>query len=182
MSGPHEYPEQYAKDVPDGCSLGQGKLSESPPWAPEDAPYAYSPPPMFEPRPESFGASLPSGLAFLAGVWLASAPFALDYAGTGAGRPGYWNDVVLGVAIALLALVRTVSPRQVPWFSLVNAVLGGWLVAAPFVLGYNEGQDASRAVVNDVVVGIVVLALAVISAAITFAMRRRENEGAAHGR
>ncbi|SFQ53814.1 SPW repeat-containing protein [Amycolatopsis arida] len=174
MAGPHQYPEQYARQ-PDELAHREGRLSDTPPWASAAAPYVHPATDVFRPRSGSFGAGLPSGLTFLAGVWLASAPFALDYAHTGWGRPGYWNDVVIGIAIAVLALVRTVSPREVPWFSVVNVVLGGWLIAAPFVLGYDAGTDAPRAVANDVVVGIVVVLLAGASAAITFRQRHRES-------
>ncbi len=125
---------------------------------------------------ETWLATLPSGLNFLAGVWLVLAPFALDYQNTGAGFNGQWNDIVLGVAIAILALVRTFAPHRVVWFSGINLVLGGWLIVAPFVLQYNAGRDATQAVTNDIVVGILVFLLALLSITGTMRARSRQAE------
>lgn len=116
-----------------------------------------------------FVATVPSGLVLLAGVWLVIAPFALGYAD--AGRPAFWNDVVTGALIALLALPRAVLPRSVPWLSVVNAALGAWLIAAPFALGYRESTPS--AVGNDVIMGILVVVAAGTSALLTFALRSR---------
>ncbi|MEH1127185.1 SPW repeat protein [Micromonospora sp. CPCC 206061] len=113
--------------------------------------------------PEPVMAILPSSVVFLAGVWLVIAPFALDYRATGEGFNGRWNDTVIGVAIALLALVRMIVPLISAQLSLINVVLGGWLIAAPFVLGYNDGTDSPRATWNDILVGLLVIVLAMVS-------------------
>lgn len=132
-------------------------------------PTSASPYPYQYPAPaDSRGiAGVFSGLAFLAGVWLVLAPFALDYQNTGPGFNGRWNDIILGVAIALLALTRSFAPHRVVWMSWVNVVLGAWLIIAPFVLAYNAGADAPAAVANDVGVGILVVFLALMSSVTT---------------
>ncbi len=43
------------------------------------------------------------------------------------------------------------------WLSAVNVLLGGWLIAAPFALGY---ANVHIALANDVILGIVVAGLA----------------------
>ncbi|WP_083737597.1 SPW repeat domain-containing protein [Amycolatopsis keratiniphila] len=164
----------YAK-ASEEQAVRSGVNSPVEPMPPGRYGYSSAPPPMFTPRPEPFLASLPSGLAFLTGIWLITAPFVLDYTFTGPARPGVWNDIVIEVTVAVLALVRAVSPREIPWASLVNVVLGGWLVAAPFVLDYNEGFDASRAVTSDVIAGVLVIVFAGLSALITF-RGRPEND------
>lgn len=127
---------------------------------------------------ETWVATLPSGLNFIAGVWLVLAPFVLDYQNTGAGFNGQWNDIVVGVAIAVLALVRTFAPHRVVWFSGINVVLGGWLIFAPFLLEYRAGRDAAQAVTNDVVVGIIVVVLALLSIAGTMWGRSKQAQEA----
>lgn len=121
------------------------------------------------------GASIASAVTFLAGAWLVLSPFALNYAPAVQGVGAYWNDLVIGSAIAVLALVRAVSLRNVPWFSVVNVALGAWLIMAPMVLDYAEGVNTARASANDVIVGVLVLLLAGTSAAITYRNRLDRN-------
>ncbi|MFC3897089.1 SPW repeat protein [Lentzea rhizosphaerae] len=117
-------------------------------------------------------------MSFLAGIWLLLAPFALNYAPAAEGLGAYWNDLGLGTVIAVLALVRVVAPQRVPWLSAVNAVLGAWLVASPFVLDYHARAYAYEATGNDVAVGLLVFVMAVVSAATTYQHpeRRRQSE------
>ncbi len=138
--------------------------------------YGYPDAPVYRVRDDSMGASAASAVTFLAGVWLVIAPFALDYTATGGGFDGYWNDVAIGIVIAVLALVRAVAPREVPWFSLVNVGLGAWLLVAPWVLAYNELIDATGATINDMVVGAIVLVAAACSAAMTYRRRQERND------
>ena len=122
------------------------------------------------PAPPTRGYSAPaasavmaSALVFIAGIWLIIAPFSLDYRNTGGDFNGYWNDVVIGVALAAVALVRIVSPVATAPLSVINVLLGMWLIIAPFILGYNDGSDAAAATVNDIVVGLIVVVLAAVS-------------------
>jgi hypothetical protein len=96
-------------------------------------------------------------LNILAGLWLIIAAFALGYADI---TRALWNDIILGVAIVAIAAVRVASER-LPWLSWIELVLGAWLIAAPFVLGY---ADVSRPFVNDVIVGAIVVFLSGFSA------------------
>ena len=98
-------------------------------------------------------------LIFLAGVWLVISGFSLFYRDTGV-FDAYWNDVVVGIALATVALVGIVKPAGSGSLTLTKIVLGGWLVAAPFALSYNAVAYASRAFWNDIVVGLIVVALA----------------------
>ncbi|WP_158853429.1 SPW repeat domain-containing protein [Saccharothrix deserti] len=124
------------------------------------------------------GASAASAVTLLAGIWLLLAPSVLDYPGGSAARG---NDIVIGSAIAVLAVVRVVAPRNVPWFSVVNVLLGGWLIMAPFA--FDHIADVGAAMVNDIVVGLVVVVMAATSAAATFAYRRAHRKAAdEHGR
>lgn len=122
---------------------------------------------MYTPRPG--GGSDPaavSALNFLAGVWLVLAPFALDYENMGPGFDGRWNDIAIGIAIAVVALVRILAPYRSVGIAAINVGLGGWLVVAPFVLAYSARSDATAATWNDVIVGAIVLVVAMVSAAL----------------
>ena len=113
-----------------------------------------------------------SALTFLTGIWLVIAPFALDYPATGTDFDGSWNDLVVGSAIAVVALVRIALPVRTAALGLVNIGLGVWLVVAPTALAYNTVFDASPAIWNDIVVGIIVMVLAAVSTLIGRRSRR----------
>jgi hypothetical protein len=116
-------------------------------------------------EPGGLLASLPGALTFVAGIWLLLAPSVIDY---GAGSAADENDVGVGAAVALLALVRAVAPRSVPVLSGVSLVLGAWLVVAPFLLAY----ESSDATVNDIVVGLVIIVLSAISVGVAIRTQR----------
>lgn len=95
-----------------------------------------------------------AGITGVIGCWLVAAPFVV-----GGPAIGRWNDATVGAAIALLGGYNYVRERDGRSASDVVAVLvtilGGWLVVAPFVLGF-EGA----ALWNDVVSGTLVASFA----------------------
>jgi hypothetical protein len=99
-----------------------------------------------------------SGLNVLAGIWLIIAPFVLGY---GSGDP-YWNDIVFGAIIAVLALVRISGAYRASELSWINALIGVWLFVSAFWL-----DSTGRAGGNDIILGIVVFLLAIASASAT---------------
>lgn len=99
-----------------------------------------------------------SGLNVLAGIWLIIAPFALGY---GSGDP-YWNDIVFGAIIAVLALVRISGAYRASELSWINALIGVWLFVSAFWL-----DSTGRAGGNDIILGIIVFLLAIASASAT---------------
>ncbi|SMD24663.1 SPW repeat-containing protein [Lentzea albidocapillata] len=107
---------------------------------------------------------MPNALTFLAAVWLLLAAVSFDH--TAAER---WNELVTGTVIAVVALTRAISPRSIPWLDWVTVALGGWLVATPLLLAYDTPGEA----VNVVVVGLVVIALALVSTAISWRARSK---------
>jgi len=149
---------------------------------PDVDPYAYAPPgsglanlgPVSKGRRRSTSITARStggsgrfavtALNLLAGSWLVVAPSVLDYDNTVPGFGVAWNDVAVGIAIALVAVVRMVDPFRGVALAAVSFVLGTWLAAAPFVLAAHEKTHASAAMWNDLVVGVVVAVLALVSA------------------
>jgi hypothetical protein len=93
------------------------------------------------------------------GLWLIASPWALQYATQ---QTAAWNAWIAGAVIAVAALAAVFAFQK--WEEWVNAALGAWLVAAPFVLGF----AAQTAVAwNQIVVGAVVAALALWTAMTT---------------
>jgi len=88
----------------------------------------------------------------LLGVWLLLSPWVSRFSGD---ITATVNSVVVGVALLAAALGAMLMPRA--WEEWTEAVLGLWLIVAPWVLGYSGLANALYA---SVVIGIVVLALA----------------------
>ena len=99
-----------------------------------------------------------SGLDILAGLWLIISPFALQYSSL---TIAVWNNILAGIAVALLASSRTVGDgykNASP--SWANVAIGLWLIISPFILGYTL---ESIAYWNTLISGIVVVILALWS-------------------
>lgn len=96
-----------------------------------------------------------SGLNVLAGLWLIIAPFVLDYGS----RDSYGNDIIFGGLVAFLALLRISGAYRESWMSYVNTLVGVWLFVAAFVV-----QSTARAAWNDVILGVIVFCLGLVSA------------------
>lgn len=94
-------------------------------------------------------------LMLLFGVWLVVSPFALGYAGAGA-QMAVWNPVIVGVVVIVFAIAEIMKPQT--WEEWISLLLGAWLIAAPFVLGYT-GMTA--ALWNSVIMGLLIGADAV---------------------
>jgi len=66
-----------------------------------------------------------SGIIFLAGAWLIITAYAFNYTSTAF----IWNQVVGGIVIAILAIVRY-SARSAVWASWLNVLVSAWLIIA----------------------------------------------------
>jgi len=98
----------------------------------------------------------------LLGLWLVISPFVLNYSSL---QTAKFNDILLGVAVGLLALAGATGmwkgPKQFKAAGFVTALLGAWLIVSAFVLGF---AHELRPMWNNVVVGIVVGVLALSEA------------------
>ncbi|HEU4620273.1 MAG TPA: SPW repeat protein [Gammaproteobacteria bacterium] len=99
-----------------------------------------------------------SGLNVILGVWLVISAFI--FAATSA---GFWNNILVGMLVLILASTRvsrpTASTKPLGW---TNAVIGIWLIIAPFVLDY----ASLAATWNDIGVGVLLLIFASWSASL----------------
>jgi hypothetical protein len=118
------------------------------------------------PTPAASGPSTSTGLSVLnviAGIWLiASAFFLVGYRGF---PQTIWNSVIVGIVVLILAWIRAAAPRRNLGLSWINALLGIWMIIAPFALVAPPRPPA--VVGNDVILGIIILVLGVASALAT---------------
>jgi len=99
-----------------------------------------------------------AGPTAILGLWQIAAPFVLGYSTLF--RP-LVNDVIVGTLVVVLAATCYFDLVEVSWLGWVTAVLGIWLVLAPFVLGYWMIEPATE---NDVVIGTLIAVLGAWSA------------------
>lgn len=102
-----------------------------------------------------------SGLDIIAGLWLIVSPFFLAYGNLPRAMA---NDVILGIIIGILALIRFTGAFREGWISWINLLLGIWVLISPWALGYASQSVAMR---NNVILGIIVILLSGWSALAT---------------
>jgi hypothetical protein len=98
------------------------------------------------------------------GLWLILSPWALHFAAV---RAPLWNASAVGLIIAVAALAALISFQR--WEEWIEAALGLWLIVSPYLLGFTAQMNAT---VNQVIVGLIVAALAVWAAAAAETDRR----------
>lgn len=101
-----------------------------------------------------------SWLIALFGLWELIAPFILGYSAVGVAM---WDAIIIGLVLIVLGAWAALSNEEntIKTLSWVNALLGVWLVIAPFILTYTS---TAAAMWNDIVIGIVVAVLGVWAA------------------
>lgn len=83
-------------------------------------------------------------LNILFGAWLIISPYMLGYTSTQA----KWQQIGAGVIVLLVAGLRFMAPR-LQWASWINALVGAWLIIAPFSAAY----QSTVAFWNQVILG-----------------------------
>lgn len=86
------------------------------------------------------------------GAWLVLSPWAIGYAGETAAMV---NAVVIGLGLIAAALGAMFVPRA--WEEWTEAILGVWLIASPWALGF-AGTSVPR--LAAVITGIAIVAIA----------------------
>ena len=94
-----------------------------------------------------------SGINVLAATWLLLVPYVLP------GAAPAWNEILCGSVIFVLALARVTVAWSVPALSYVNAAMGALLMLTGF-----WSNATATGVVTDVLVGLAVALLALLSA------------------
>ncbi|MFG3405371.1 SPW repeat protein [Streptomyces sp. NPDC048142] len=90
---------------------------------------------------------------FLAGLYCAVSPWVLHFT---ASQPALvTHNLVMGIAIAVLALGFTVMPERMAGLSWALCAIGAWIIVSTWVVG--SSPDAGIVINNIIVGGLVVL-------------------------
>ncbi|MBL1108969.1 SPW repeat protein [Streptomyces sp. 5-8] len=103
--------------------------------------------------------ALVDGPVFLLGLYCAASPWIVHYS---AGQPSLMvHNLIMGIAIGLLALGFTRAPERMYGLSWAMCALGIWMIIAPWIVG--SSPDAG-VIVNNIVIGALALVLGLICA------------------
>jgi hypothetical protein len=90
------------------------------------------------------------------GLWLFFSPWLLQYMTSvvyTTQTVASWNSIILGGAVVVFAVRTLFVPRIKNWEEWANLILGLWLIASPWLLGFYTQTLATG---NMVIVGLVV--------------------------
>lgn len=97
---------------------------------------------------------------FLVGLYCAVSPWVLHFT---ASQPALvTHNLVLGIAIAVLALGFTVMPERMSGLSWALCAIGAWIIVSTWVVG--SSPDAG-VVINNIIVGGLAVLLGMVCAA-----------------
>lgn len=100
------------------------------------------------------GVNFATAINFVAGLWLIGSPWIF---GGPAIDAGAWSSVLVGAAIALVALWRSAAGPRWATLSWLNALLGAWMIASPWIFLYVDEGPRSW---NSAMIGVLVVILA----------------------
>ncbi|HET7321560.1 MAG TPA: SPW repeat protein [Longimicrobiaceae bacterium] len=103
-----------------------------------------------------------SGINVVLGIWFIISPWAYGYSHLHQGS--IWNNVIVGLVIAIFAAIRFFSPDSSIWLSWIVGLLGIWAFASPWIYEYSGNPQRLW---NSIILGILVLALAIWSVSAT---------------
>lgn len=89
------------------------------------------------------------------GLWLIVCSWIVGYSLTGM----LWDNIIVGAVVLILAVTRLSARTRAGVPSWLNALLGAWLIIAPFVIStYDAGERW-----NSIIVGILVVVFSLAS-------------------
>jgi hypothetical protein len=97
----------------------------------------------------------------LAGIWLILSP--VMFSSIGANVSALWNNIIVGVAILLLAGFGVTSARTT-WSRSINAILGAWMFLSPFFFGFSNQPGALW---NNLILGAIVFVASISGASMS---------------
>ncbi|MEV8346710.1 SPW repeat protein [Streptomyces niveus] len=120
--------------------------------------------------------ALLDGPIFLAGLFIALSPWILHYTTS---QPGLVvHNVIMGIAIAGLALVFSATPTRTYGFSWALCLLGAWMVAAPWVVGSSPDRGV---ILSLVIPGAITAVLGLVCAGAAMMAGRKRNRAIRSG-
>ncbi|MCW5252062.1 MULTISPECIES: SPW repeat protein [unclassified Streptomyces] len=98
--------------------------------------------------------ALMDGPVFLLGLYCAASPWIVHYT---ASQPALMtHNLIMGVAIGLLALGFTRAPDRMYGLSWAMCAMGAWMIVAPWIVGSNPDAGV---IWNNIVIGALALVL-----------------------
>ncbi|GGV04505.1 membrane protein [Streptomyces filipinensis] len=103
--------------------------------------------------------ALVDGPVFLLGLYCAASPWIVHYT---VSQPALMtHNLIMGIAIGLLALGFTRAPERMYGLSWAMCAMGIWLIIAPWIVG--SGPDAG-VIINNIIIGALALVLGLVCA------------------
>ncbi|CAM5395198.1 SPW repeat protein [Streptomyces purpurascens] len=103
--------------------------------------------------------ALVDGPVFLLGLYCAASPWIVHY--TTSQPPLVTHNLIMGIAIGLLALGFTRAPERMYGLSWAMCALGVWMIISPWIVG--ESPDAG-VVWNNIIIGALAVLLGLVCA------------------
>ncbi|MFC9504523.1 SPW repeat protein [Streptomyces sp. NPDC057002] len=103
--------------------------------------------------------ALVDGPVFLLGLYCAASPWIVHY--TTSQPPLVTHNLIMGIAIGLLALGFTRAPERMYGLSWAMCALGVWMIVSPWIVG--ESPDAG-VVWNNIIIGALAVILGLVCA------------------
>ncbi|MGX1567328.1 SPW repeat protein [Streptomyces sp. NPDC055506] len=103
--------------------------------------------------------ALVDGPVFLLGLYCAASPWIVHY--TTSQPPLVTHNLIMGIAIGLLALGFTRAPERMYGLSWAMCALGVWMIISPWIVG--ESPDAG-VVWNNIIIGTLAVILGLVCA------------------
>src|SRR5689334_12141786 len=103
--------------------------------------------------------ALVDGPVFLLGLYCAASPWILHYTTS---QPALvTHNLILGIAIGLLALGFTTAPARMYGLSWAMCAMGVWMVIAPWVVG---SAPDTGVILNNIIIGALAFVLGLMCA------------------
>lgn len=113
-------------------------------------------------------AVITDGLVLLAGLWLAISPWVIHFNAT---APDVMlNNLILGLAVAVVALGLTLMPARMVRLSWATAVIGAWVVISQWVI--QQSGTSLGVWLNNLITGGLIALLGIAAAVILTAGSR----------
>jgi hypothetical protein len=103
----------------------------------------------------------------VSGMWIAVSPLVLHYP---QGSTAIINDLTVGVVVAIIAWQRSMAHTLDAMLAWFNVVLGSWLMASPWIIGYAHEPAPLR---NNLIFGGLIAVIGAWSALASSGHQRR---------
>ena len=103
--------------------------------------------------------ALVDGPVFLLGLYCAVSPWILHY--TTSQPPLVTHNLIMGIAIGLMALGFTITPERMYGLSWAMCALGTWMIISPWIVGTSPDTGV---VLNSIIIGALAVVLGFLCA------------------